>query len=179
MDWTVRPTEENAKADMVQQLWQNERSYRPTVGLDVSPFFEDIVLTLHDFHFCVWKHHIAQPLFESMVYKNAHISCGGFSPFRPGVIVVGKTDGALDIWDFLDQSHKWTIQYNVVACALTSLKFHETLQHIVAVGDIDGTLHLLEFPGTLFRKQGDEEKYHHRIFATFRTGPCKSSGTAR
>jgi hypothetical protein len=81
-----------------------------------------------------------------------------FSQFRPGVIVIGKTDGSLDIWDLLDQSHKYTIQYQVVACALTAIKFHETLPQIVAVGDIDGTLHLLEFPGTLCRKQGDEEK---------------------
>lgn len=44
-----------------------------------------------------------------MVIKNAHISCGGFSPFRPGVIVIGKTDGSLDVWDFMDQSHKYTI----------------------------------------------------------------------
>jgi hypothetical protein len=77
LDWTVRPTEENAKAEMVQQLWQNERSYRPTVGLDVSPFFDDIILTLHDFNFCIWKHQIAIPVFESFVIKNAHISCGG------------------------------------------------------------------------------------------------------
>ena len=41
--------------------------------------------------------------------KNAHITCGGFSPFRAGVIVVEKTDGNLDVWDLLDQSHKWTI----------------------------------------------------------------------
>ena len=102
MDWTVRPTDENPKADMVQLFWQNERSYRPTVGLDVSQFFDDIILTLHDFHFCVWKHGINIPVFESMVMKNAHITCGGFSPFRPGVIVIGKTDGNIDIWDLLD-----------------------------------------------------------------------------
>lgn len=75
---------------------------RPTVALDVSPFFEDILLTLHDFHFCVWKHGVSMPIFESMIIKNAHITCGGFSPFRAGVIIIGKTDGYLDIWDLLD-----------------------------------------------------------------------------
>lgn len=40
---------------MVQKIWKNERNFRPCVGLDVSPFFDDIILTLYDFHFCIWK----------------------------------------------------------------------------------------------------------------------------
>jgi len=68
----------------------------------VSVFYDDIILTLHDFHFCVWKHGINIPVFESMIIKSAHITCGGFSPFRPAIIVVGKTDGNLDVWDLLD-----------------------------------------------------------------------------
>lgn len=28
------------------------------------------------------------------------------------------------------------------------------------MGDVDGTLHLLEFPSTLSRIQGDEKKFH-------------------
>lgn len=76
---------------------------RPTVGMDVSPFFEDVLLTLHDFNFCVWKHNVPNlPIFESLIIRNAHITCGGFSPFRAGVIIVGKTDGNIDVWDLLD-----------------------------------------------------------------------------
>ena len=43
---------------MVQVLWQNERNFRPTVALDLSPFFDDIILTFYDFHFAIWKHDI-------------------------------------------------------------------------------------------------------------------------
>jgi len=30
------------------------------------------------------------------------ITCGAFSPHRPGVVFIGKTDGNIDIWDFVD-----------------------------------------------------------------------------
>jgi len=30
------------------------------------------------------------------------ITCGGFSPFRPGVIIIGRNDGWIDIWDLMD-----------------------------------------------------------------------------
>lgn len=90
-------------------MWQNQRNYRPSVGLDVSPFFEDIILTLHDFNFCIWKHGVDTPIFESNILKGCQITCGCFSPSRPGVIVIGRTDGNLDVWDFLDQSHKATM----------------------------------------------------------------------
>jgi hypothetical protein len=70
--------------------------------LDVSPFFDDIILTIHDFNFSIWKENIDIPLFSSLIVKGAMITCGAFSPFRPGVVIIGRTDGKLDIWDFID-----------------------------------------------------------------------------
>ena len=58
------------------------RNYRPTVALDVSPFDNKIILSLHDFSFCIWKHGINTPIFESNILKGAQITCGCFSPSR-------------------------------------------------------------------------------------------------
>jgi len=38
------------------------------------------------------------------------------------------------------------------------MRFNESLSHVVAVGDTDGTLHLLEFPLSLCKDQGNEVK---------------------
>lgn len=70
MDWTIHPSDESNKSDKIVRLWQNERSYRPPVGLDVSPFYEDITLTLHDFNFCIWKQDVEVPIFDSAVVKS-------------------------------------------------------------------------------------------------------------
>ena len=55
MDWLQRQNDDNVKADMVNKLWSQERNLRPVIGMDRSQFFEDIVLTIHDYHFVIWK----------------------------------------------------------------------------------------------------------------------------
>ena len=102
VDWTSRPTDENPKGDMVLKVWSSEKNYRPCVGVDRSRFFEDITLVLYDFHFCIYRSGVDVPLISSMIIQGAHITCGGFSPHRPGIIIIGRSDGNLDIWDLVD-----------------------------------------------------------------------------
>ena len=158
IDLSVKASEESTKSEMVTKIWQYERGYRPTVALDRSPFFEDIILTVHDFHFCIWKADIDVPIFTSCLLKNAQFTCGAFSLYRPGIIIVGRNDGWIDIWDFLDQSHKSTLQYNVVTYGISFIRFHEAMHAYFGVGDDNGTLHILELPYTLWKKIGNEEQ---------------------
>lgn len=41
---------------------------------------------------------------------------------------------------------------------VTCLKFNESHFNNLAVGDIEGSLHIIELPTTLCRKLGEEEK---------------------
>jgi hypothetical protein len=93
-----------------------------------------------------------------MVSKGAFNTCGTWSPTRAGVIFIGKSNGTIDIWDFMDQSHKYTMQYSVTYIGLSTMKFHDHNLNILAVGSQEGTLHILELPFTLVRKIGDEDK---------------------
>lgn len=112
VDWSVKPppgagnnAEEAAKfADYVKKMYECERNYRPVVALERSHCFEDLILTVHDFHFCIWKTSLEdfnQPIFRSANTFGSHNTCGAFSPTRPGVIFITKTDG-IDVWDFID-----------------------------------------------------------------------------
>ena len=65
-------------------------------------------MTIHDFHFAIWDTDLAdrdEPIFRSANTFGSHNTCGDFSPTRPGVIFITKTNG-IDIWDFYDQSDK-------------------------------------------------------------------------
>lgn len=65
---------------------------------------EDILMTVHDFYFCIWKISMEEfevPIFRSANTFGSHNTCGAFSPTRPGVIFITKTDG-IDVWDFID-----------------------------------------------------------------------------
>lgn len=136
-DWTERPTDENPKVDFVSKLWQYERSYRPVIGLQISPTigFEDIFLSLHDYHFCLWKVECDVPIFSSPVLEGAHITSGCFSPTRPGVIIIGRSDGYLDFWDLTDQSHTYIRHEHVVSSGISTLNFQKELPNIL-VNDI-------------------------------------------
>jgi WD40 repeat protein len=132
---------------------------RSVIGLDRSLFFDNIVLTLHDYHFVIWRLDINEAIFESAMLKNCQISCGMFSPTRPGLVFIGRTDGRLDIWDFTDQSHQETMNHQVSSSGISCIKFHSSplCPNILALGDYDGTLHVLELPQMLSKKQANEE----------------------
>jgi hypothetical protein len=60
IDWNVKPAgggEDGASkfVEYVKFTYDCERNYRPVLALERSPFFEDLLLTVHDFYFCIWK----------------------------------------------------------------------------------------------------------------------------
>lgn len=92
----------------------------------------------------------------------SHNTCGAFSPSRPGVIFVTRTDG-IDVWDFLDQSNKPSITI-LASSPITYFRFQvikdrqkRKLKQYMAYGDqTEGTLYLNEVPSNLSNMQDDE-----------------------
>lgn len=158
VDWTVRPNEDVNRPDPVIDFHTYSKNYRGPVGLDRSVFFDDIILSLHDFCFCIWKEGVSVPIFQSYNYKNCMITCGGFSPFRPGVIIIGRNDGQIDIWDFVDQSHKETMTHSIVACGISSLRFNQDIPNVISVGDCDGMLHIIDLPYNFYKESSSEKE---------------------
>jgi hypothetical protein len=63
-----------------------------------------------------------KPIFVSAPTYGAHNTCGAFSPTRPGVIFIMKTNG-IDVWDFLDQSNKPSLTFNFATSPFMYCKF--------------------------------------------------------
>jgi len=58
-DWAARSADEaGSKNDTIVSFWNHERCFRPVVALDLLPSNESIILTVYDFHFCIWKNNI-------------------------------------------------------------------------------------------------------------------------
>lgn len=116
VDWSIRPAPGNEGADQrqieyLQRVYESERNSRPVLALERSPFYDDLLLTVHDFHFAIWKVSMLdrdEPIFRSANTRGSQNTCGAFSPTRPGVIFITKNNG-IDIWDFYDQSNKPSI----------------------------------------------------------------------
>lgn len=155
-DWFTRKSEEGGKVDVIKKTWSSHKSFRPTVNLDASPFYEDVLLSVFESSFCIWKTGCADPVFQSPTIDKTFISCGFFSITRPGVVYIGRADGIIDIWDFMDQSSYPTQQHPVVAIGINSMTINIKEPELLAVGDKDGCLHLLKLPSNLIRPAENE-----------------------
>uniref|UniRef100_K3W8D7 Uncharacterized protein n=1 Tax=Globisporangium ultimum (strain ATCC 200006 / CBS 805.95 / DAOM BR144) TaxID=431595 RepID=K3W8D7_GLOUD len=127
---------EGGGSDGVEYVqWICRDHFRPIVGLCASPFFPSIFLTASESNFHLWnvsQHKASEsngPIFMSPLSLST-LTCVAFSPTRPGVIYVGKSDGMLEVWDFMDQSHRSSLSIGVTACALTSIEFRPHISNV-------------------------------------------------
>ncbi len=167
IDWSIKPIGEDTKiAENVRMTRDSEKNYRPTLVLQRSPFYDDLVMTIHDFHFAIWKISIETqetPIYRSAMTFGSHNTCGAFSPTRPGVIFVSRTDG-IDVWDFLDQSNKPSFTFNFASSPITYFRFQvikdkkgkRTRQQMAYGDQTEGALYLYEVPQNLSVQQDDE-----------------------
>ena len=171
IDWSIKPASldsDGKSPEFVRQTYDSERNYRPVWSLEKSPFYPDTLLTVHDFHFAIWRTSLGEeqrtPIFRSRNTKGSSNTGGAFSPTRPGVIFITKTDG-IDVWDFIDQSDKPSLSLAIAPITVTFFQFHNiketskrSKQYLAYGDDSEGTLYLYNVPHNLKQPQDNEEK---------------------
>ncbi|GAB4817587.1 hypothetical protein N2152v2_004633 [Parachlorella kessleri] len=139
--------------------------------LGYSPFFDDLLLAVADSGFTIWQDQGGelrqQPLFESR-YSEVLYSTGCWSPTKPGVVLLGRLDGKVEIWDLLDRVHMPVVVAAITPAAILSLAFspgpsgtaagRSSVHQVLAVADAAGVLHVVDLPRTLRRRGHGEVK---------------------
>ncbi|XP_062921139.1 dynein axonemal intermediate chain 3 isoform X1 [Mobula hypostoma] len=123
----------------------------PVNTVQRSPFFRDIILTVGGWTVAVWKEGATVgPLLHSAC-RDRRCTTGHWSLSRPGVFVIGKEDGNIDIWDLLEKTHEPLQTQNISSVPISCMKpcIVSQKQHLLAVSDDFGTLHILEVPWSL------------------------------
>ena len=72
------------------------------------------------------------------------------------MLFIGRADGAIDVWDLLDRSHEPSMSVTIGGTAVTSMQFQGNGQ-LLAVGDDQGTVHVMEVPRNLRRAANNEK----------------------
>ena len=172
--------------DSSRVLWHREGNARPGRAVQRSPFYNDVWLVVHTWHFEIWKVGLREPVFSSTP-SPSQITCGVWCPTRPAVILLGRQDGQLDVWDILDSTLASSMSSAVAATALTSITFRRRgateveqpwsgddgraaraacmlgrpARLLLAIGDARGSMHVLEVPSALTHgpKHEDETVY--------------------
>ena len=96
-------------------------AFLTSLQLARSPYFSDVLLSVGQHSFNIWKDGIKSPLFISPM-ASATFTAASWSPTRPAVLVVAKSNGTLDFWDFADQSHKAALTVPVTSGAITAIE---------------------------------------------------------
>ncbi|KAL4236475.1 WD repeat-containing protein 63 [Mactra antiquata] len=157
VDWMPQKDQDTGKIQTPKPDFYHTVHDGPLSTVQRSPFFKDVVLCVGGWNFTIWKEGIVPPNITTSgpILASApnpvRLTAGHWSPSRPGVFYISKVDGSVDVWDLLDKTHEPSITQSVSPVAITSIYpfgvSHK--QHLLAVGDNAGTLHILEIPWSL------------------------------
>ncbi|XP_051869119.1 dynein axonemal intermediate chain 3 [Pristis pectinata] len=159
VDWQVEKDVDTGKMTTPKPTHCHAVHDGPVNTVQRSPFFGDIILTVGGWTIAIWKEGVTLgPLLHSAC-RDRRCTTGHWSLSRPGVFVIGKEDGNIDIWDLLEKTHEPSQMQNISSVPISCMKpcIVSQKQHLLAVSDDFGTLHILEVPWSL-RHPFNQEK---------------------
>jgi dynein intermediate chain 2 len=106
-------------------------------------------------------------------YHSSYLTAGCWSPSRAGVFYVTRMDGVIDIWDYFYRQNEVAYTHKVGDAMLSSIAVQgmassgHSASKFVAVGDVEGTVSLLEVCESLSISQGTYYCMSYAIISTF------------
>jgi len=122
-----------------------------------NPAHPKFFLTVGDWSARVWSEDVKTPLMSTK-YHEAYLTSGQWSPTRPGVFFVTRSDGVLDVWDYFYRQNEAACSYKVggPCVELTCVGVAQHGGRLLCVGDNSGDTHLLEVSNNLAVAQANE-----------------------
>nr|XP_039270172.1 dynein intermediate chain 3, axonemal-like [Styela clava] len=149
---------ETGKSNVPRPTWAVSPHDGPVHTLQRSPFFSDILLSVGGWTFALWKEGVTNDAILQSACATKLYTAGHWSTTRPAVLFLGTKDGNVEVWDLLDRTHEPSLVQNVTAAQITTIIpwVVSKKQHLIAVSDNIGTLHILEIPWNLRHAAANE-----------------------
>lgn len=145
----------------------HQKHYSAVHTVQVHPQFSDIVLTIGSHEIHIWKCGCHCPIWTSP-FRESYLTSGTWSPTRPGVLFIGRHDGILEAWNFMDKSHSPSLEHvvyqNVELSSIQFLKAQTQYSQFLAVGTSQGVLHVMEVPRNLSKVSPNEADAMRKFF---------------
>ena len=94
-------------------------------------------------------------------YHQSYLTDGCWSPTRCGLFYLTRMDGFLDVWDFYYRQNEVAYSQKVSDAVLTKISVNATM---AAIGDSDGTVHMMSLCKTLWVQSNKEKEAMGMIF---------------
>mmetsp|Transcript_9082 Transcript_9082/g.8962 ORF Transcript_9082/g.8962 Transcript_9082/m.8962 type:complete len:603 (-) Transcript_9082:172-1980(-) len=136
------------------------KHHGPIYSIQRNPANSKCFLTIGDWTARIWMEDLRTPIMTTK-YHSSYLTSGCWSPTRAGVFFVTRMDGVVDIWDYFYRQNEVAYSHKVGDSQLSSMAVQGTIQSggkLVAMGDVTGTVSLLEVCESLAAPQANERK---------------------
>ncbi|NXB99872.1 DNAI2 protein, partial [Orthonyx spaldingii] len=129
-----------------------------------NPFFPKVFLSVGDWTARIWTEELmdSAPIMETK-YHTPYLLDGCWSPVKPAVFFTAKSDGTLDIWDFLFHQKDPSLSLKVSNDPVVSLRPQDN-GRIIGCGTKLGVVSLLEISPGLCTLRKNEKNLTSTMF---------------
>ncbi len=131
----------------------------PIFSIQRNPVHSKYFMTVGDWTARIWSEDLKTPIITTK-YHSSYLTAGCWSPSRAGVFYVTRSDGVMDVWDMSHNQNEVAYSHKISDAALSSISIAGTTQgagKLVAVGDVNGTVSMLEVCDSLALPQLNEK----------------------
>ena len=135
------------------------KHHGPIYSVQRNPTHNKFFMTVGDWTARVWSEDGKTPIMTTK-YCRSYLTAGCWSPTRAGVFFTTRMDGFVDIWDYYYRQNAVAYTHKVGDHPLSSIAVQGNTQgggRLVAVGDVNGTVSLLEVCESLAVAQSNEK----------------------
>jgi len=126
---------------------ESGKHHGPIYSIQRNPVHPKFFLTIGDWTAKIWSEELQSHPIMSTRYHNAYLTDGCWSPLRPGLFFLTRTDGFLDVWDFYYRQNEVAYSQKVSDSMLTSISICGSM---AAIGDADGTVSMTSLSRNLW-----------------------------
>lgn len=137
------------------------KHHGPIYAIQRNPEESKCFLTVGDWTAKIWSEDINTPIMTTK-YHDTYLTDGCWSPTRPGVFFLTQMDGWMHIWDYHYRQNEIAYSHKVGDCMLTTVNVQSNINatkygSLVAIGDAEGTVTLIELCESLYEPQSNEK----------------------
>tara|TARA_A100001015_G_scaffold283493_1_gene348856 strand:- start:1990 stop:3738 length:1749 start_codon:yes stop_codon:yes gene_type:complete len=137
------------------------KHHAPIYSIQRNPTHTKYFMTVGDWTARIWTEDLKTPIMTTK-YHNSYLTAGCWSPTRPGVFLVARKDGVVDVWDYFFRQNEVAYSHKVcdeslASIAVSSSPNNNASVQLVGIGDDSGTVSLLELSESLWKSQNNEK----------------------
>lgn len=142
------------------------KHHGPIYSIQRNPTHNKFFMSIGDWTAKIWSEDLKNPIITTKYHDN-YLTGGCWSPTRVGVFYVISMDGFLNVWDFLHRQNEVVYSHKIGNASLSSIGIQGNVQFggkLVAVGDSNGSVNLLEVCDSLAVPQNGEKAAINAMF---------------